>query len=121
MGVVVAGIVEPGRRLGRTLGFPTANLAVPESLEAADGVYASRIEIDGCWHRAMSNLGCNPSVGATARRLETHVFDFDGSLYGRLVRVELLVRIREERHFDSVGALQQQIECDKNEILNLNL
>ncbi len=119
MGVVIAGIVQPGRRLGRELGFPTANIGVAESLDAEDGVYASRAEVDGRWYAAMSNLGTNPSVGITGRRLETHIFDFEGSLYGRMLRVELLDRIREERRFGSVEELKAQIEEDRKIILNL--
>ena len=80
--VIIEGVVEHGRRLGRELGFPTANVAVPDSVAAEDGVYRSRAEMDGAVYDAMSNLGRNPSVGGTARRLETHIFGFRGALYG---------------------------------------
>ena len=90
--VIIEGVVEHGRRLGRELGFPTANVAVPDSVAAEDGVYRSRAEVDGAVYDAMSNLGRNPSVGGTARRLETHIFGFSGALYGRMLRVELLER-----------------------------
>ena len=60
-GVTIEGVVEHGRRLGRELGFPTANMAVPDSVTAADGVYYSRAEVDGTLYDAMSNLGSNPS------------------------------------------------------------
>ena len=78
---MIEGVVEHGRRLGRELGFPTANLAVPEGIAAADGVYRSRAEVGGRTYDAMSNLGSNPSVGGVERRLETHIFDFEGVLY----------------------------------------
>lgn len=117
--IVIEGIVETGRRLGRELGFPTANISVPESIVAGDGVYQSRATVDGVVYDAMSNLGCNPSVGGTERRLETHIFGFDGELYGHRLRVELLRRIRGERKFDSVEELRAQIEQDKETILNL--
>ena len=81
--ILIEGVVEHGRRLGRELGFPTANLAVPEDVAAADGVYRSRAEVGGKVYDAMSNLGRNPSVGGVERRLETHIFDFRGELYGR--------------------------------------
>lgn len=119
MGTVIEGVVEHGRRLGRELGFPTANLPVPDDLQAADGVYRSRVEIDGRSYAAMSNLGRNPSVGGVARRLETHVFDFEGSLYGRQLRVELLERIREERTFATTEELRRQIARDKARVLEL--
>lgn len=117
--IVIEGIVGTGRRLGRELGFPTANIAVPNDVAAEDGVYQSRATVDGVAYDAMSNLGCNPSVGGAERRLETHIFGFDGDLYGRRLRVELLRRIRGERKFDSVEELRTQIEKDKETILNL--
>lgn len=117
--VVLEGVVQHGRRLGRQLGFPTANLPVPEDIAAEDGVYESRAEVDGTTYRAMSNLGRNPSVGEVERRLETHIFGFEGSLYGRRIRVELVRKIRDERKFDSVEALREQIEKDKEEILKI--
>lgn len=115
--VMIEGVVEHGRRLGRELGFPTANLSVPDGICAADGVYRSRAEVDGEVYDAMSNLGRNPSVGGTQRRLETHLFGFEGSLYGRTLRVELLERIREERTFPTIEALREQIARDKEYIL----
>ena len=93
--ILIEGVVEHGRRLGRELGFPTANLAVPEDVAAADGVYRSRAEVGGKVYDAMSNLGRNPSVGGVERRLETHIFDFRGELYGRWLRGELLEKIRD--------------------------
>ena len=112
--ILIEGVVEHGRRLGRELGFPTANLAVPE-----DVVYRSRAEVGGKVYDAMSNLGRNPSVGGVERRLETHIFDFRGELYGRWLRVELLEKIRDERRFASVEELRGQIARDKEYILGL--
>ena len=117
----IRGVVEHGRRLGRELGFPTANLAVDEALAAEDGVYASLVEVGGVRYRAMSNLGRNPSVGGQPRHLETHLFGFEGSLYGREVRVVLLRKVRDERRFDTVGELRAQIARDKEQILNLKM
>ena len=118
--MVVEGTVTEGRRLGRELGFPTANIPVPDDFPAEDGVYEAWAETDaGARYRAMSNLGRNPSVGTTERRLETHLFGFDGTLYGRVLRVELGCRIRGERVFASLGELRAQIERDKRTILNL--
>ena len=93
----------------RTWPFP-----IPE-----DGVYRSRAEVDGAVYDAMSNLGRNPSVGGTARRLETHIFGFSGALYGRMLRVELLEKIRDERRFDTLEELRAQIEKDREYILKL--
>ena len=79
-GMIVEGVVEHGRRLGRELGFPTANLPVPEHFGASDGVYRTRATVGGRTFDAMSNLGSNPSVGGVERRLETHIFGFGGEL-----------------------------------------
>ncbi len=115
----ICGVVEHGRQLGRTLGFPTANLPVDEHTALPDGVYRAEVTVEGCAERfpAMANLGCNPSVGGNRRRLETHLFGFDGSLYGRRIRVRLFERIREERTFSSVEALRAQIERDRAAVL----
>lgn len=98
------------------MGFPTANIEVDEKLDARDGVYASRVELDGRVYDAMSNLGRKPTVGGGRRLLETNLFDFDGDLYGRRLRVELVRFIRPERRFDSVEELFSQIEADRREI-----
>ena len=118
-GMTIEGVVEHGRRLGRELGFPTANMAVPDSVTAADGVYYSRAEVDGTLYDAMSTLGSNPSVGGAVRHLETHIFGFGGSLYGRTLRVELVRKIRDERRFATIGELRAQIARDKEYILEL--
>lgn len=114
----IEGVVLHGRRLGRELGFPTANMEVADPM-IEGGVYASRVVIDGVSYRAMSNLGCNPSVGGGARHLETHLFGFAGDLYGRCIRVELLCKLRDERRFDSLEALRRQIEADRRAVQRL--
>lgn len=111
----IEGVVVRGRRLGRELGFPTANIEVAESLALEDGVYLARVWLpeDEQPLPAVSNLGRNPSVGGCERRLESHLLDYAGEdLYGKRLRVELLERLRKERHFDSLEALRLQIEED---------
>ena len=115
-GWTVSGEVVHGRRLGRELGFPTANIGVPDDCAAPDGVYRSRVTVDGVSYDAMSNLGCNPSVGGSRRHLETYLFGFEGSLYGRTLRVELFMKIRDERSFPTVEALRRQLEADERMI-----
>lgn len=119
MGVVISGEVVGGRRLGRRLGFPTANIAVAEGLEVGNGVYAARVEVDGMVWRAMANLGTNPSVGGAERRLEVHLLGYEGSLYGRRMDVELVEKIRDERCFASIGELQRQIGRDRETVENM--
>ena len=116
--IVIEGRVDHGRQLGREIGFPTANLPLPAGLEVEDGVYAAWAEVEGVRYDAMSNVGENPSVGATRRRLETHLFDFEGSLYGERLRVTLLHRIREERTFATLDALTAQIVRDRETVRN---
>ena len=116
--VVVEGIVTPGRQIGHTIGFPTANIAVdPSSCEL--GVYRTQVKIEGIDQvfDAMSNVGYNPSVGGSELRLESHLFGFEGDLYGRRIWVQLVEKIRDEIRFDSVEELRAQLEKDKEIIL----
>ena len=92
-------------------------LPVGAELTAADGVYRAEVETDGACFAAMANLGCNPSVGGNRRRLEVHLFGFEGSLYGRPIRVRLFERIRGERKFASIEALREQLEADRRTVL----
>lgn len=120
LGVVICGVVERGRQIGRRIGFPTLNLPLRGVQPLPCGVYRSEVEIEGregVW-RAMSNLGYNPSVGGEELRLESHLFDFTGELYGARIRVRLIEKIRDEIRFESVEELQAQLEKDKEIILN---
>lgn len=113
--MIIEGIVVQGRRLGRRLGFPTANIewTGAETEMPDEGVYAAVAEIDGRRYAAVANWGTNPSVeGGCRPRLETHILDFEGELYGRRLRVELLRRIRGERRFSSLDELRSQIQAD---------
>lgn len=112
----VEGEIIGGNRLGRTLGFPTANMDVADRDGLENGVYESEIDVDGRTYRAMSNVGTRPSVDGSRRLLETHIFDFRGDLYGRRLCVRLLRKIRNEQKFSSVEELRAQLECDKIEI-----
>lgn len=116
--MILEGEVIHGNRLGRKMGFPTANIAVDESVWLRNGVYASRVRIDGHDYRAMSNLGYKPSVGGRQRLLETNIFGFEGDLYGRTLRVELLRFVRPECRFASLEELVNQIQRDYNKIIN---
>ena len=116
---VIEGVVIGGNRLGRKLGFPTANIAVDESLDIENGVYCSKVIVEGESYVAMTNVGVRPSVDGSKRLLETHLFGFVGLLYGLTLRVELYEKIRDEKRFDSVDELRQQIEKDSNKIKEL--
>ncbi len=110
----VSGRVERGAERGRTIGVPTVNLAPPESkLLPPDGVYAVRVEWGGGVAGGMMNQGSRPTVGDGGRWLEAHLFDFDGDLYGREIRIEWVAPLRPIRRFDSLDALRAQLEIDR--------
>ena len=116
---IVEGIVIGGNRLGRKLGFPTANIAIGNDVVVENGVYCSKVYVGGEEYSAMTNVGVRPSVDGSKRLLETHLFGFKGLLYGLKLRVELYEKIRDERRFDSVEELRQQIIQDSNKIKEL--
>lgn len=109
---VIAGAVVSGAGRGRTLGFPTANVQPERPVLVAPGVYACRMEVGSDAYPAVVNIGVRPTFGEATLVIEAHLLDFDGSLYGRHVRVAFLERLREERRFPSVDALLEQIRHD---------
>ena len=145
------GVVVAGNRLGRTIGFPTANMQLYEPLKAipAPGVYAvyvnipsavsaperlntligpegSANEIFSCSERpfraynlGMCNIGYRPTIGASnALTIETHILDFDEDIYGLDIQIRFFHRIREERKFDSLSALADQLKSDREQVRN---
>lgn len=108
----VRGRVVPGAQRGRTIGFATANLEQVRTVLPGDGVYAGRACVEGTWHAAGINLGPNPTFAEQARKLEVHLIDFEGDLYGRDLDVEFLDRLRDTRPFESLEALKQQLQRD---------
>jgi riboflavin kinase/FMN adenylyltransferase len=108
------GRVVEGRRRGRAIGFPTANLHTTNELIPPHGVYATTLTVDGIIHAALTNIGSNPTFGDSDRTtIETYVLRFDGDLYGRDVRLGFVQRLRDERRFDDVDGLKAQIEADR--------
>ena len=116
---IVEGVVIGGNRLGRKLGFPTANIAINDELAIENGVYCSKVYVGDEVYTAMTNVGVRPSVDGSKRLLETHLFGFKGLLYGLKLRVELIKKIRDERKFASVEELREQMAKDSNEIKEL--
>jgi riboflavin kinase/FMN adenylyltransferase len=107
------GEVRPGAGRGRDLGFPTANVAVPESLLLKDGVYAGRLLVRGGYLDCMMNLGRAPTFGGGARRLEVHMPAWDGPLYGERVTAFFVQRLRDEQAFPSGEVLAAQLARDR--------
>ena len=110
---VVAGRVIAGQKLGRTLGVPTANIALSPTNRLAHGVYAVRAILDGRALPAVASFGVRPTVDDGPPLLETHLLDFAGDLYDRTMEVAFIERIREERKFESLGLLTEEMERDK--------
>ena len=117
--VIVEGVVIGGNQLGRKLGFPTANIAISNDLAVENGVYCSKVFVEDKEYVAMTNVGVRPSVDGSKRLLETHLFGFQGLLYGLTLRVELYDKIRDEKKFSSVDELREQIAKDSNQIKRL--
>ena len=113
--VAVDGHVREGERLGRTLGFPTLNLAVENDLLPHSGVYITAADVpsDGRVFPSVTNIGVRPTVSDRGRvSVESHLLGFDGDLYGQRVRVHFIRRLRDERTFASAGKLMEQIHAD---------
>ena len=109
----ISGRVVHGRQLGRTLGYPTANLRFDDKRPALSGVYATRVHGvgDAPWP-SVSSFGTRPTVGGVEPLLEAHLFDFDGDLYGRRIEVEFVARLRDEEKFPDLPALVAQMDRD---------
>jgi riboflavin kinase / FMN adenylyltransferase len=109
----VEGEVSRGDQRGRTLGFPTANLALGDYVRPAFGVYAVRVDLGGGEALpGVANIGRRPTVDGTEARLEAHLFDVDRDLYGRTIACALIGLLRPERRFDGLEALKAQITQD---------
>jgi riboflavin kinase/FMN adenylyltransferase len=108
----IAGTVGTGARRGRTIGFPTANLDGVPTLVPAVGVYAVRALLDGASHPAAANVGPNPTFGDDARKIEVHLIDFAGDLYGRALAVDFVARLRDTHPFAGAAELSEQLKRD---------
>ena len=116
-GYSLDGVVVAGNRLGRTIGFPTANMQLYEPLKLipCDGVYAVEVETLGKRFRGMCNIGVRPTVSSGEHRtVETHILDFDEDIYGLDIRITFLRKLRDERPFPSLEALRQQLLLDRD-------
>ena len=113
------GVVVAGNRIGRTIGFPTANMQLYEPLKQmpGNGVYFVRVSTLGRDLYGMCNVGCRPTLGqGNARTIETHIFEFDEDIYGLDIKVTFLNKVRDEVQFASIEDLKKQLETDKQNI-----
>jgi riboflavin kinase/FMN adenylyltransferase len=115
----VEGVIVRGNRRGHTIGFPTANLQPHNRVTPKFGVYATSTLINGVWRRSITNVGVRPTFEKEAEpSIESYIFDFDGDLYGDVLRVRFLHRIRDERKFSGIEELKAQIQKDTLRALN---
>ena len=110
-----SGVIVKGRQLGRTIGYPTANVQVSESykLIPADGVYAVRVLVRGQTYGGVISIGFRPTVNGVGRTQEVFIFDFNEDIYGETLTVELVAFVRAEQKFNNLEALKSQIELDR--------
>lgn len=110
----INGTVVHGDKMGRKLGFPTANIALndPRKLIPAQGVYAVTVNVMGNWYKGALNIGTRPTFNGTELRIEVFILDFDQDIYDAAIRVDFLEYIRSDKKFDSVEALVQQMKED---------
>ena len=116
------GLVVKGKGIGKTIGFPTANIKIEEDykLIPKQGVYVVQSEFKNQTVYGMMNIGTNPTIGEdTAQSIEVHFFNFDKDIYHEMITIELLDRIRDEQKFDSIHDLKTQIQKDKTSALNV--
>jgi riboflavin kinase / FMN adenylyltransferase len=115
----VEGVIIRGNQRGRTIGFPTANLKPHNRVVPKNGVYATATLVDGAWRRSITNVGVRPTFDdGSDVSIESYIFDFDGDLYGDVLRVRFLHRIRDERKFSGIDELKAQIQKDTARALN---
>lgn len=108
---ILTGEVTSGRKIGRKIGVPTANLTIPEGVVVPKfGVYACRVELEGKRYCAVANVGTRPTVGGHRITVEPWILDFDGDLYGRSITLEFHRYLRSERKFDSLEELRAEIQ-----------
>lgn len=115
------GMVVGGKRIGRTIGFPTANLKISEPLKLipADGAYAVKVLLKDNIYNGMMNIGFRPTVNGKQQTIEVNIFRFDEDIYQENIRIRLMGQIRKEMKFKSLDSLQQQLAKDKTLAINM--
>ncbi len=109
----IDGEIVMGNKLGRTIGFPTCNTIVDETMiTPPNGVYITTCTIDGVKRPSVTNVGVKPTIGKYEKNIETHIFDFNEDVYGKRIRVDFIKHTRPEKKFDGVDDLKKQIQSD---------
>jgi len=117
----LTGTVIRGNQIGKRLGYPTANLYLedPHKLIPMMGVYASRVIYNRREYKGMTNIGIRPTINTHQLTIETNIFDFDQDIYYEKITVEMIARIRDEKKFDSLDVLKEQLRQDKEDSLRI--
>lgn len=115
------GTVVEGNKIGREIGFPTANIHVKEwyKLIPANGVYAVKVIYNGISYDGMLNIGVRPTLNGTKETIEVNIFNFDDDIYNKEIRIEFYERIRDEQNFNELSELKKQLAIDKNKVIQV--
>ena len=117
----INGEVVKGNGIGKTIGFPTANILIKNKwkLLPSDGVYAVKVNINDRCFKGMMNIGQKPTVDGKGKSLEVHIFDFSNDIYGKAIKVKVIKRIRDEKKFKDLQGLKKQLFIDKNRVIQI--
>ena len=117
----INGEVVKGNGIGKTIGFPTANILIKNKwkLLPCDGVYAVKLNINDRFFKGMMNIGQKPTVDGKGKSLEVHIFDFSNDIYGKAIKVKFIKRIRDEKKFEDLQGLKKQLVIDKNRVIQI--
>ena len=114
---ILEGKVIHGRGVGHTIGFPTANIQIPQnSVVPKDGVYITNVTVDGQTYKGITNIGSKPTVDVKEKNIETHISDFNADIYGETIELEFLKFIRDIKKFNSLDELKKQLKEDKKQL-----
>ena len=117
----ISGEVVKGNGIGKTIGFPTANILIKNKwkLLPSDGVYAVKVNINDRFFKGMMNIGQKPTIDGKGKSLEVHIFDFSNDIYGKAIKVKVIKRIRDEKKFKDLQGLKKQLFIDKNRVIQI--
>lgn len=109
-----------GDKIGRTIGYPTANIKLdePHKLVPIDGAYIVRVLIDDASYAGMLNIGMRPTVSGERKNIEVNILDFDQNIYGKTINLQLLAFLRPEKKFEDLTALKMQLSKDRNQVVD---
>lgn len=110
----LSGTIVEGKRIGRTLGYPTANIlpSKPNVVIPAQGVYAAYAKLRGVWYESMVNIGVRPTLNLEHETIEAHLFNFDKQIYSQFISLHFIQRLRNEMRFSSLAELKHQLDED---------